>query len=632
MTKRFTSWWAFSAILFSGVVTLGCSDGPSTTTGSGGGGGAGGEGQGGAGGGATVCMAGETKPCYTGPTGTSGVGLCKEGTQTCAADGSAFGACTGEVVPVTETCTTIEDEDCDGMANEDGEGCICVPGSMSACYTGGMGTEGVGICIGGMQTCNAAGTGYETCTGEVIPGVETCATPVDDDCDGMVNEDGDGCICVPGSVSACYTGPMGTAGVGICAMGMQTCDAMGTAYGPCVGEMLPGVETCATPEDDDCDGMVNEEGAGCLCVPGSMAPCYTGPMGTAGVGICAMGMQTCNPLGTAYGACMGDVLPGVETCNTPTDDDCDGMTNESGAGCVCLPNMTSPCYTGPAGTQGVGICLAGTQTCNAQGTAQGMCMGQVLPGVETCNTPTDDDCDGMTNESGAGCVCLPNMTSPCYTGPAGTQGVGICLAGTQTCNAQGTAQGMCMGQVLPGVETCNTPTDDDCDGMTNESGAGCVCIPNSTAPCYTGPAGTQGVGICAAGTQTCNAQGTAFGMCVGQVLPVTESCMTPQDDNCDGTVNEGCTSSDPNCIGGVSNGTCQAFESCLCGDCVADAACQSTCVADGACTLDDDCVCDDCDADSFCGDSTNCIDDGVCAPFSEGCICTDCATNPACLP
>jgi hypothetical protein len=109
------------------------------------------------------------------------------------------------------------------------------------------------------------------------------------------------------------------------------------------------------------------------------------------------------------------------------------------------------------------------------------------------------------------------------------------------CSADGTTLGACVGEVDPVTETCTTPVDDDCDGMTNESGTGCVCAPSSTSSCYTGPAGTSGVGLCHAGTHTCNSLGTGFGACVGEVDPRTEDCATPGDDNCNGTANEGCT-------------------------------------------------------------------------------------------
>jgi hypothetical protein len=56
--------------------------------------------------------------CYSGATGTSGVGVCKSGNQTCKADGSGFDACAGEVVPAHESCTNTVDDNCNGQLNE----------------------------------------------------------------------------------------------------------------------------------------------------------------------------------------------------------------------------------------------------------------------------------------------------------------------------------------------------------------------------------------------------------------------------------------------------------------------------------------------------------------------------------
>src|SRR6185312_1249362 len=66
----------------------------------------------------------------------------------------------------------------------------------------------------------------------------------------------------------------------------------------------------------------------------------------------------------------------------------------SAGGMVCTPGSAQPCYTGPGGTQGVGVCKAGTQVCNPQGTGYGACAGQVLPSPENCATAADEDCDG----------------------------------------------------------------------------------------------------------------------------------------------------------------------------------------------------------------------------------------------
>lgn len=62
-----------------------------------------------------------------------------------------------------------------------------------------------------------------------------------------------------------------------------------------------------------------------MCVPGSAASCYSGPANTEGIGICKAGTKLCNPQGTGYGACVGQILPKpVDLCSTPADDDCSG--------------------------------------------------------------------------------------------------------------------------------------------------------------------------------------------------------------------------------------------------------------------------------------------------------------------
>ncbi|MFT3765813.1 MAG: nucleotide-binding protein [Minicystis sp.] len=122
-----------------------------------------------------------------------------------------------------------------------------------------------------------------------------------------------------------------------------------------------------------------------------------------------------------------------------------------------------PCYTGPAGTEGVGACKAGMHACNSTGMGYGPCVGQVLPKPEVCSTPEDDDCNGQANEV---CICEPFSTVPCYTGPAGTEGVGQCQGGTMTCDFTGKAYGPCLDEIKPQVDNCVTPIDEDCDGST----------------------------------------------------------------------------------------------------------------------------------------------------------------------
>ena len=68
------------------------------------------------------------------------------------------------------------------------------------------------------------------------------------------------------------------------------------------------------------------------CTAGEVRPCYSGPAGTAGIGICTLGAATCRGMLGEFpdwGPCTGDIGPVAEICNG-YDDDCDAMTDEGG--------------------------------------------------------------------------------------------------------------------------------------------------------------------------------------------------------------------------------------------------------------------------------------------------------------
>jgi hypothetical protein len=398
-----------------------------------------------------TCTKGDEKACGTG----TNMGACKQGKQTCQADGT-YGACEGEVLPKTDDdclASPKVDANCNGTID-----CPCNPGDMEYCYDGkDPNTAGIGTCKGGSRHCKADGTGWDACEGQVLPAQEDCTTPADEDCNGTPLSGG--CLCVPGAVQDCFSGAPAKKDVGICKHGTQICNPDGKTWGTCTGEVLPlPQEDCATPQDDDCDGQANNA---CPCNLGDVQPCYTAGTGQ-NVGICHGGMWTC--MGNGWGPCVGEVTPKPEDCATPQDDDCDGVPNQASAGCVCTPNATVACYTGPANTQHVGSCKDGTKTCNALGTAETACMGEVKPIAEDCTTAADDDCDGTPNQMSAGCKCLPNTTQHCYSGAAGTENVGLCKGGTQTCAADGKSYGGCVGEVNPATEDCSNSSDEDCNG------------------------------------------------------------------------------------------------------------------------------------------------------------------------
>lgn len=481
----------------------------------------------------TECTPGASQVCED----STQKGACAYGARTCSPLG-AWSTCASTVKPAPELCTGTSDEDCDGDVNED---CDCTPGDVAACYDGDASTNGVGLCKGGVKTCGADGK-FSACEGQVIPSQETCTSPGDEDCDGEINEEGIGCKCKPGEEQECYSGEVKTLGVGPCSAGSQVCDADGLGFGECKGEVLPSDETCSTLDDDDCDGKVNEEGADCVCSPGSEKSCYPGDSETLDKGICKAGKQSCNTDGLAYGDCTGATTPGVEDCDAAmVDEDCDGSSNEEGANCKCVPGEKVACYTGPEKTLGIGQCAPGLKTCSQDGLSYGECMNEVVPQTETCDAELlDEDCDGAVNEDGAACACTPNATRDCYNGKDGTSGVGECHGGTQTCDKDGRAWGKeCVGEVVPQTEDCDAAlADEDCDGKANEEGKSCECYPGQGRSCYTGTPGTQFQGNCYPGVQHCLEDGLTWGSCADEATPGVESCTVQGDEDCDGEYNE----------------------------------------------------------------------------------------------
>ena len=517
-----------------------------------------------------------------------------------------------------ESCNDLDD-DCDTLVDED------FPNKGMVCDDGGL-----GICRGtGVRVCNAAGNGTECqITNPGQPATTEVCNNLDDDCDGSIDEGacvgcGDVELCNgldddcdmlvdEGLVRDCGTD------VGECVRGTETCE-----LGAWVGCTAVGgsAETC-DGLDNDCDGVVDGFSRSCSNLPG----------GNPNTGPCQPGIQVCPPGGSGtWGACVGEIGPTDETCDT-IDNDCDVLVDEDTGGADC----SSSCGVGQT------VCVNGVLECE----------GSVGGGPEVCNN-FDDDCDGVVDNG------VPDM-GPCNLAPDGTP---LCMPGVLRC--VGGAY-VCQGGTPSEPERCDCD-DNDCDGQTDEeppalcpSGQTCTqcqCAPPCAGgefPCPAGRTCSQGfciVDVCYEVTcptlpggdlQVCQPGGgcTGEGCCVracdGVTCPSGQVCVGAlgecRPDDCT-TFPEYCTAGQQ-CVGGVCESdpcdgvSCTgAAEYCTGGACVTSCGAVD-CPAGQRCELGQ-CVADPCDGPCppgyLCDD-----DDGVCV--RDPCTGRVCPAGQACNP
>ncbi len=301
-----------------------------------------------------------TVACYTGLPSTLGVGVCAAGQQACnQATAQPEGACVGQVLPATETCSPVGlDEDCDGEEDEEGESCGCGDGVVQQAYDeqcdDGNRTEGDG--------CDSNCT-LTACGNAITSGAE--------ECDDGNQESGDGCDsnC---TLTACGNG-VTTAGEA-CDDGNQDdgdgCDSNCTLSG-CGNGVASAAEACDDGDQDDGDGCDSN------C---TLTACGNG-VTTAGEA-CDDGNQLegdgCDSNCTLTACGNGVTTPG-EACDDGNQDDTDACLStcvaaSCGDGIVKAAAPAEGCDDGNASSD---------DACSAQCQAQEV-LGVALGALHTC--------------------------------------------------------------------------------------------------------------------------------------------------------------------------------------------------------------------------------------------------------
>ncbi|MFK8003673.1 MAG: MopE-related protein [Polyangiales bacterium] len=410
---------------------------------------------------------------------------CGAGTETCT-DGS-FAGCTA-ATPAPETCNA-SDDDCDGRTDEGlsqmcssacGNGTeVCISGAFVGCTAPTPRDEACNNidddCDGDIdemltRTCSSAcGIGNETCMEGMwggcdapTPGVEICNN-IDDDCDGVIDDGnpGGGETCIPNDMGGydlvdpampedrCIPGNV------VCISGELTCR----------GATSPSPEICNC-EDDDCDGLIDEEGDGLCPGDGACVECACLTPCTSLEFPCPPGRECDTSLARPDegipGYCVSGMCADVECAETELCDPTTGMCRDlcenvacaDGDTCVRGGCVEDNCYG--RGCDAGERCAEGV--CEADPCLDVSCEGDSYcregSCVDVCTTvcAAGEVCDGNT------CVDAPcggcADSESCVEGSCVANDCGMSCGRDRVCRGNECVDDACAQVRCPGDTVC----------------------------------------------------------------------------------------------------------------------------------------------------------------------------------
>ncbi|MBT9558575.1 MAG: hypothetical protein IV100_21275 [Myxococcales bacterium] len=324
--------------------------------------------------------------------------LCAGASGWLACGTTQYAAFSGAYQAAVELACDAIDNDCDGSTDEDFT--LTLPNA--SVVTGAGKACGVGVCLGGVTTCNAAKTAI-VCPSLANATAESCDAK-DNDCDGKTDA-ADPSLVVVACEKATGVCAGATKTKAMCTTGVwQPCPD--SLYGTVSGGMYSaGAETACDAKDNDCDGSTDED----FELTQKDGVKVTGIGKACGAGICAGGTTKCSTAKTGI-VCPKENLATEEICDN-LDNDCDGKL-DAADGFLSLPLCEKQASLCTGSKKSPSLCVGGAwQPCSD---AEYLAKSAFYQSIETLCDTRDNNCDGTKdNIADADIPRNPNQEGAC---------------------------------------------------------------------------------------------------------------------------------------------------------------------------------------------------------------------------